>query len=112
MVLNLSNLVLKKYGKSFFKMCGNPAQSTEFFSLPKKFLGVCFCCKLNQYCTDIKFLEKKVYSQFLKRYEFVTMVHKGVNFRTSLCFISSLEAKFEGWRDTKYIFKAKEYVLL
>jgi len=49
---------------------------------------------------------------FFKCYKFVTMVHEGTNFKTSLCFQSSLKAKFESCRDSKYIFKVKEFVLL
>ena len=90
----------------------NPLR-TNFFSLPKKISECLLCYKLYQYCTGAIFLEKKCFTpHFLKRYQFVTMVHKGANFRTSLCFQSSLESKFEVWGDSKYIFKAKEFVLL
>ena len=57
------------------------------------------------------FWNKNVVLPIFERYNFVTMVHKGANFRTSLCFQSSLEAKFEGWGNSKYIFKARVWFI-
>jgi len=90
----------------------NPLR-TDFFSLPEKISGCLFSLQTAstlQWCGV--FGKNVLLPTFLKRYKFVTMVHKGANFTTSLCFQSSLEAKFEGWEDSKYILNVKELVLL